>query len=70
MINKNATFNEKSFIPTILVPIDATEQTAIALDQSCNLARFTKSKIVLLGVNDGTTYSAQKKLAELAVEIC
>jgi hypothetical protein len=40
------------------------------VNQSCNLARIIKSKIVLLGVNDGTTYSAQKKLAELAVEIC
>ena len=32
---------------SILVPIDSTEQTIIALGQTYNLARLTNSKIVL-----------------------
>jgi hypothetical protein len=34
----------------ILVPIDSTEQTRIALKQSYNLARYTNSEIVILHV--------------------
>lgn len=54
----------------ILVPIDATEQTVIALGQSYNLARLTHSKIVLLSVveNEEQASLAQKKLDELAAE--
>ncbi|HSH64965.1 MAG TPA: universal stress protein [Bacteroidia bacterium] len=55
--------------PSILVPIDSTEQTVIALNQSYNLARLTKSKIVLLTVDeDNNPNAAQKRLAELAKE--
>ncbi len=50
----------------ILVPIDSTEQTVIALSQSYNLARLTNSKIVLLTVDEGTPPVEQKKLEELA----
>lgn len=54
---------------SILVPIDETEQTVIALNQSYNLARHTDSKIVLLSVDDGApSKSVQRKLAELAKE--
>lgn len=54
---------------SILVPIDETEQTVIALNQSYNLARHTDSKIVLLSVEEeGTSPSVQRKLAELAKE--
>jgi nucleotide-binding universal stress UspA family protein len=54
---------------SILVPIDSTEQTIIALNQSYNLARLTKSKIVLLSVDEGdNSAAAQKKLDELAKE--
>ncbi len=55
---------------SILVPIDSTEQTIIALNQSYNLARLTKSKIVLLTVEEENTnpITIQKKLAELAKE--
>jgi nucleotide-binding universal stress UspA family protein len=35
---------------SILVPIDSTEQTIVALRQSYNLARYTNSQIVLLHV--------------------
>lgn len=51
---------------SILVPIDSTEQTMIALSQSYNLARFTNSKIVLLSVDDDKTPAVKKRLDELA----
>ena len=45
----------------ILVPIDATEQTTIALNQSYNLARLTGSKIVLLSVDeDGASFNLSR----------
>jgi nucleotide-binding universal stress UspA family protein len=54
---------------SILVPIDSTEQTIIALNQSYNLARLTNSKIVLLTVDeDNNIAAAQKRLTELAKE--
>lgn len=54
---------------SILVPIDETEQTVVALNQSYNLARHTDSKIVLLSVEEGAPLkSVQRKLAELAKE--
>ncbi len=40
----------------ILVPIDFSEQSLIALGQSYNLARLSKSDIVLLHVIDDTSY--------------
>lgn len=53
--------------PSILVPIDSTEQTIIALNQSYNLARLTQSKIVLLTIDEeNNPVAAQKRLAELA----
>ena len=51
---------------TILVPIDATEQTTIALSQTYNLARLTDSKIVLLSVDEGKTSFDQSKLDALS----
>lgn len=51
---------------SILVPIDSTEQTMIALGQSYNLARFTNSKIVLLSVGDAKSATLKKRLDELA----
>ena len=57
----------KTSTNSILVPIDSTEQTMIALSQSYNLARLTNSKIVLLGVDEGNNASSfKKKLDELA----
>ena len=53
---------------SILVPIDSTEQTIIALGQTYNLARLTNSKIVLLSVDEGNPPLVQKKLDELAKE--
>lgn len=53
-------------ISSILVPIDSTEQTIIALSQTYNLARLTNSKIVLLSVDEGNPPFVQKKLDQLA----
>ncbi len=60
-----------STLPTncILVPIDSTEQTMIALKQSYNLARLTSSKIILLSIDEGNPPFVQKKLDDLAKEV-
>jgi len=52
----------------ILVPIDSNDQTHVALGQSYNLARLTKSKIVLLSVDDGKAKNIREHLEELAQE--
>lgn len=59
-----------SISPTncILVPIDSTEQTIIALQQSYNLARLTNSKIVLMSVDEGEPPFIKNRLEELAKE--
>lgn len=53
----------------ILVPIDFSEQSHIALGQSYNLARFTGSTITLLHVSDSPEPDAQSKLDKLAREV-
>jgi nucleotide-binding universal stress UspA family protein len=52
----------------ILVPIDSDDQTHVALGQSYNLARLTKSKIVLLSIDHGQTKNIREHLEELAKE--
>lgn len=53
----------------ILVPIDFSEASHIALGQSYNLAKHTNSTIVLLHVNDGSEKDPQAKLGKLAEEV-
>jgi nucleotide-binding universal stress UspA family protein len=53
----------------IIVPIDFSEQSQVALGQSYNLAKFTESTIVLLHVNDGKEKDARAKLDALAEEV-
>jgi nucleotide-binding universal stress UspA family protein len=53
---------------SILVPIDSTEQTIIALHQTYNLARLTNSKIVLLSVDEGEPPFVKNRLEALAKE--
>ena len=53
---------------SILVPIDSTEQTVIALHQSYNLAKLTNSKIVLICVDEGKSKDMQKRLDAFAKE--
>jgi nucleotide-binding universal stress UspA family protein len=54
---------------TILVPIDFSEQSHVALGQSYNLAKFTGSTVVLLHVDEGKDKDAKKKLDKLAEEV-
>jgi len=56
----------KQAVNSILVPIDSTEQTMIALGQTYNLARFTNSRIILLSVEEENSAGVKKKLDELA----
>jgi nucleotide-binding universal stress UspA family protein len=53
---------------SILVPIDSTDQTLIALSQSYNLAKLTNSKIVLMSVDEGSHKDIEKRLNDLAKE--
>lgn len=53
----------------ILIPIDFSEQSHIALGQSYNLAKFTGSTITLLHVSDSSEQDAQSKLDKLAKEV-
>ncbi|TAL58658.1 MAG: universal stress protein [Bacteroidetes bacterium] len=53
----------------ILVPMDFSEQSIIALGQSYNLARYTGSTITLLHINDGKEQNAKAKLDKLAVDV-
>ena len=46
----------------ILVPIDDTEQTKVALKQSYRLAKSTKSTIILLSVDNGKEGDVKQKL--------
>jgi nucleotide-binding universal stress UspA family protein len=52
----------------ILVPIDSNDQSVVALGQSYNLARLTKSKILLLGIDDGHAKNIKEHIEELAIE--
>lgn len=52
----------------ILVPIDSNDQAVVALRQSYNLARLTRSKIMLLSVDDGKGNTIKSGLDELAKE--
>jgi nucleotide-binding universal stress UspA family protein len=52
----------------IIVPIDSNDQSAVALGQSYNLAHLTKSKIVLLSVDDGHAKNIREHLDELVKE--
>jgi nucleotide-binding universal stress UspA family protein len=52
----------------ILVPIDDTEQTKVALKQSYRLARSTKSTIILLSVDNGQEGDVIQQLDTLVKE--
>lgn len=62
-----------SYTNNILVPLDFSEQSLIALSQSYNLARFTKSKLVLLHVlteksEKDIEITLQKRAEKVSVE--
>ena len=53
----------------ILVPIDFSKQSLIALGQSYNLAKFTGSTVTLLHVTDNKDKEIQAKLDKMAEEV-
>ena len=52
----------------ILVPINFSEQSIIAIEQSYNLAKFTDSELTLLYVDNGTIPDAKDKLEKISRE--
>jgi nucleotide-binding universal stress UspA family protein len=54
---------------SILVPVGATDKAMIAISQSYGLARLTKSKIVLLGVETSHHPFDQKRFDSIVAEV-
>ena len=54
---------------SILVPIDFSEQSLVALGQSYNLAKHTDSNLTLVHVLEGAKKDAKAKLDKLAEEV-
>ena len=54
---------------SILVPVGATDKAMIAISQSYGLARLTKSKIVLLGVETSHHPFDQKRFDKIVAEV-
>jgi microsomal dipeptidase-like Zn-dependent dipeptidase len=50
---------------SILIPIDFSKQSLIAIEQSYNLAKFTKSKIILMHASPNSNVDHQKDLEEM-----
>ena len=53
----------------LLVPIDSTDQTVIALKQSYNLARYTHSEVVLLHVFESDETKEVEYMQSLARDV-
>jgi nucleotide-binding universal stress UspA family protein len=55
---------------SILVPIDSTEKSALALNQACSIATHTHAKIVLLAIEEqDNQVTLQRRLARIALEV-
>jgi len=54
---------------SILIPIDLSKQSLIAIEQSYNLAKFTKSKIILMHASPNSNVDHQKDLEEMVDKI-
>jgi nucleotide-binding universal stress UspA family protein len=54
---------------SILIPIDFSKQSLIAIEQSYNLAKFTKSKIILMHASPNSNVDHQKDLEEIVDKI-
>lgn len=53
---------------SILIPIDFSKQSLVAIQQTFNLARFMKSKIILMHADPNSNTDHQKELEQLASE--
>ena len=51
---------------SILIPVDFSKQSLVAVGQAYNLARFTKSKIILMHVSTTNIDENKSELQELA----
>jgi nucleotide-binding universal stress UspA family protein len=54
---------------SILIPIDFSKQSLIAIEQSYNLAKFTKSKIIVMHASPNSNQEHQKDLEEIVANI-
>lgn len=54
---------------SILIPIDFSKQSLIAIEQSYNLAKFTKSKIILMHASPNSSVEHQKDLEEIVEKV-
>jgi hypothetical protein len=54
---------------SILIPIDFSKQSLIAIEQSYNLAKFTKSKIIVMHASPNSNHEHQKDLEEIVANI-
>lgn len=58
--------NENS---SILIPIDFSKQSLIAIEQSYNLAKFTKSKLIIMYASPSGSSEHQKDLDEIVAKV-
>lgn len=54
---------------SILIPIDFSKQSLIAIEQSYNLAKFTHSKIIVMHASSNSNHEHQKDLEEIVEKI-
>ena len=54
---------------SILIPIDFSKQSLIAIEQSYNLAKFTHSKIIVMHASPNSNSEHQKDLEEIVANI-
>jgi nucleotide-binding universal stress UspA family protein len=54
---------------SILIPIDFSKQSLIAIEQSYNLAKFTKSKIIVMHASPNSNTEHQKELEEIVHKV-
>lgn len=53
---------------SVLIPVDFSKQSLVAVKQAYNLAKFTKSKIILMHVSTKSADENTKELEELAAK--
>jgi len=54
---------------SILIPIDFSKQSLIAIEQSYNLAKHTKSKIIVMHASPNSNHEHQKDLEDIVATI-
>lgn len=53
---------------SILIPVDFSKQSLVAIKQTYNLAKYTHSKIILMHADPNSNHDHQKELEELVVQ--